>query len=172
MNSTVRSMVLAAMMTALMCLLSQMTIPVGAVNMTMQTFLAALTGYLLRPRAALMAVGAYLMIGACGLPVFSGFMGGIGVLLGPTGGFLIGFLGMALACAVFNGKGRAARLCAGLTGLWIVYLAGAAWMAASAGMRFGQAMLAGVIPFVWKDVLSIFGAEWLGRKMERRGIGR
>lgn len=172
MKTSVRSMVLSAMMTALMCLLSQISIPAGAVNMTMQTFLIALTGYLLRPRAALMAVGAYLMIGACGLPVFSGFAGGMGILFGPTGGFLMGFLGMAFVCAAARGKGCAARIGMGFAGLAIVYLIGAAWMAAAAGLNFGQAVLAGVIPFVWKDALSIFGAEWLGRRMERRGIGR
>lgn len=172
MNSSVRSMVLAALMTALMCLFSQISVPVGAVNMTMQTFMIALTGYLLGGRAALMAVGTYLLLGACGLPVFSGFSGGIGILMGPTGGFLFGFLGMALVCAEFNEKGRAARICAGAAGLLIVYMAGAAWMAVCAGMRFGQAILTGVIPFVWKDVLSVIGAEWLGRKMRRRGVGR
>jgi len=172
MNRSVRSMVLAALMTALICLFSQIAVPVGMANMTMQTFIVALAGYVLGVREALMTVGAYLLLGGCGLPVFSGFAGGIGILLGPTGGFLIGFPGMASVCAHFNGKGCGVRRCAGFAGLAAVYAAGAAWMAVSAGMSFGGAVMAGVVPFVWKDVLSILGAEWLGRKMRRRGIGR
>ncbi len=172
MKTTVRSMVLAALMTALMCLLSPFSIPVGMTVMTMQTFLTALTGYLLRPRAALMAVGAYLMLGACGLPVFSGFSGGFGVLAGPTGGFLLGFPGMAAVCAASSGKGRWVRLGAGLAGLAMVYLVGAAWMASAAGMNYAQALLVGAAPFVWKDVLSVLGAQWLTEALNRRGIGR
>lgn len=172
MKATVRSMVLAALMTALMCLLAPFSIPVGMTVMTMQTFLIALTGYLLRPRAALMAVGAYLMLGACGLPVFSGFSGGFGVLAGPTGGFLLGFPGMAAVCAVSAGKGRWVQLGAGLAGLAMVYLIGAAWMASVSGMNYVQAMLLGVVPFVWKDVLSVLGAQWLTEALNRRGIGR
>ena len=99
MKSSVRSMALAAMMTALLSLAAQIAVPVGMTKMTMQTFAAALAGFLLGRRTALMAVGAYLLLGACGLPVFSGFTGGIGVIMGPTGGFLIGFLPMAALCA-------------------------------------------------------------------------
>lgn len=168
MRSTVRSMTAAALMAALMCLLSPVGIPVGAANMTLQTLLTALAGYMLRPRAAMMAVAAYLMIGACGLPVFSGFAGGMGVLLGPTGGFLMGFPWMALLCAVSAGKGRAARIGAGMAGLAVVYILGAAGLAVSAGMTFWQAAAVGAAPFVWKDVLSVIGAEWMARRMHSR----
>lgn len=172
MKSSIRSMAQSALMTALMCLFSQIAIPIGVTNMTLQTFVAAWAGYMLKPRAAVMTVGAYILIGACGMPVFSGFAGGFGVLLGPTGGFLFGFLPMALLCAFSRerGCGWAARIGMGLIGLTTVYVLGAAGLMLAAEMSFGQAMLAGVVPFVWKDVLSVVGAQWLVREMERRGF--
>lgn len=170
MNSSVRSMAAAALMTALMCLMAQIAVPVGVTKLTMQTFSAALAGFLLKPKAAVMAVGAYLMLGACGLPVFSGFTGGIGVLMGPTGGFLIGFMPMTALCSLSRGRKKSIRIGMLCAGLMILYLAGAAVMALASGIGFGQAMMIGVVPFVWKDGLSIAGAGWIGRKMEKRGL--
>jgi len=170
MNSSVRSMAAAALMTALMCLTAQIAIPVGMTKLTMQTFSAALAGFMLKPKTALMAVGAYLLLGACGLPVFSGFTGGIGVLMGPTGGFLIGFMPMAALCALSRGRKKSIRIGILCLGLMILYLAGAAVMALVSGIGLGQAMMIGVAPFVWKDGLSIAGAGWIGRMMEKRGI--
>ena len=168
MKSSVRTMALAAMTTALLCLAAQIAVPVGMTKMTMQTFAAALAGFLLGRRAALMAVGAYLLLGACGLPVFSGFTGGIGVMMGPTGGFLIGFLPMAALCAGTRGQKRAVRLGMGYAGLAVMLLMGAAGMALAAGFGYGQAMLTGVMPFLWKDILSVWGAEYLAGQIRRR----
>lgn len=165
MKGSIRSMAAGSLMTALMCLLSPVAIPIGLTSMTMQTFAVALAGYMLKPREALMAVGAYLLLGACGLPVFAGGSGGIGVLLGPTGGFLMGFPVMAALCARSGRCGRGYRIGMGLGGLLGVYLLGAAGMALTAGMSYRQAMLTGVAPFIWKDVLSIIGAEWMARKL-------
>lgn len=170
MRSSVRMMARASLMTALICLISPVAVPVGMANLTLQTLIVALAGYLLKPGAAVLSVAAYLLLGACGLPVFSGFTGGFGMLLGPTGGFLLSFPVMAWLCARFSGGSRVKRIFAGLTGLLMVYLFGAAGLAWAAGMSYPQALAAGALPFVWKDVLSIVGAEWIGRRMEQRGM--
>lgn len=168
MKSSVRSLVLSALMTALICLFSPVSFPVGITAVTLQTFIVALTGYILRPRSALLSVCAYLLLGACGLPVFSGFSGGIGVLTGPTGGFLAGFPVMALLVSLFSGKSRAFRLLGGLAGLCAVYVLGSVQMAFSANLSFWQAALSGVAPFIIKDSLSLLGAEYLSRAITRR----
>ncbi len=166
MRSRTREMVLAALMSALTALLSVFSIPVGPTALTLQTFSAALAGYVLGGRTGCLAVIGYLMLGMCGLPVFSGMTGGPGVLLGPTGGFLLGFPAMAWLCGR-GGRGPIAAA-AGLGGLAVVYIIGTVWMAAAAGMSIGQSAAVGVVPFIVKDILSVAGAYWLGKVVRRR----
>ena len=170
MKSSVRMMARASLMTALICLLSPVAIPVGITNLTLQTFAAALAGYLLNPAAAALSMAAYLLLGACGLPVFSGFSGGFGMLLGPTGGFLLAFPLMAWLCARPSSASRIKRIASGLAGLLTVYLLGAAGLAFSASISYLQALAVGALPFVWKDVLSVIGAEWIARALQKRGF--
>ncbi|TDA70736.1 MAG: biotin transporter BioY [Clostridia bacterium] len=88
-----RWMVLAALFAALIAVLAQLAIPLpGGVPFTMQLFGVFLTGSLLGGRWGAVAMLVYLLLGAAGMPVFSNGHGGLGWLLGPTGGFLIGFL--------------------------------------------------------------------------------
>lgn len=168
MKSSVRSLVLSALMTALICLFSPVSFPVGITAVTLQTFIVALTGYMLPARPAFLSVCAYLLLGAFGLPVFSGFSGGLGILMGPTGGFLLGFPIMALFAAITSGKGRILRLLGGLSGLIIVYALGTVQMAFAANLSIRQAAISGVVPFIIKDVLSLWGAEYLSCAMVKR----
>ena len=170
MKSSVQMMARASLMTALICLISPVAIPAGITNLTLQTLIVALTGYLLNPCAAALSVSAYLLIGACGLPVFSGFTGGFSMLLGPTGGFLLAFPVMAWLCAHFSGGSRMQRIAAGLAGLLPVYLLGAAGLAWASGMSWLQSLAAGALPFLWKDALSVAAAEQLAAAMKKRGF--
>ncbi|MGQ4823869.1 biotin transporter BioY, partial [Enterococcus faecalis] len=92
MNRTLKELILAAEFAAIISVLSQMTIPFGLVPLTGQTFAIGLTATFLGRKLGLISVGVYLLLGLIGLPVFSGMTGGIAVLFGPTGGYLIGFL--------------------------------------------------------------------------------
>ena len=170
MKSSVRMMARASLLTALVCLISPVAIPVGMTNLTLQTLMIALTGYLLKPGAAVLSVSAYLLLGACGLPVFSGFIGGFGALLGPTGGFLLSFPALAWLCARFSESIRIKRILAGLFGLLIVYLLGAAGLALSAGISYAHALAVGALPFLAKDLLSILAAEYLAAAIKKRGL--
>lgn len=167
MARSVRSLTLSALMTALTAVLSPLCLPVGPVSLTLQTFAAALTGYMLSPGEAFFSVCAYLLLGACGMPVFSGFAGGMGVLTGSTGGYLAGLPLMAALCAVGK-RGRRMRFPAGLAGLLVVYAAGTAWLSHTAGVGFRKAVLTGAAPFLWKDVLSVVAADRLGQTILRR----
>ena len=163
-----RSLTLPALMTAGLCLLSPVSIPVGVTSVTMQTFLCAFAGYLAGARHGCFSVCAYLLLGLCGLPVFSGFMGGAGALAGPTGGFLLGFPAMAALCGLGRGNGFPRAMAAGLAGLIAVYLPGALFMSVSAGVTVPQALLVGVVPFIGKDVLSVWLAAWAAKTVRRR----
>ena len=104
----------AAVFAALLAVLSQIAIPMPwGIPFTLQTFAVALCGYVLGPAWAPVAVGVYLALGAVGLPVFSGFAGGAASLLNVTGGFLWGFLPMALLCGLGSRRGKLPALLLG-----------------------------------------------------------
>lgn len=164
---SVRSLTLPALATALTVVMSLLSVPLGATSITLQTFAVALAGYLLGPKDGLLSVAAYLLLGVCGLPVFSGFSGGLGVLIGPTGGFLMAFPAMAFLCGLGR-KRRACALAAGFAGLLVVYIAGTLQMSLSTGMTLGEACLTGVAPFVLKDAASVWAAFGASRAILRR----
>lgn len=168
MRFSVRPMARSALMTAVMCILSPFSVPLGVTAATLQTFAAALTGYLLRPQEAFWALAAYLLLGACGLPVFSAFSGGVGVLTGPTGGFLWAFPWMALLCAMSRRKSTWMQAAAGFAGLLVVYSIGTLQLSLVTGMSVREAFLAGSVPFIPKDVLSAAAACAAGRTIGRR----
>lgn len=157
-----------ALMTAILCIFAPLELPVGVVPVTLQTFFVALTGAVLGPWDGFIAVIAYLLLGAAGLPIFAGWSGGIGVLLGPTGGFLLGFPFLALFCGV--GKGRSLPLQTTLSsiGLALINIIGTIHLMNAAGMDLASALVAGVWPFLIKDIVCIILACITARQMLRR----
>ncbi len=124
-----RDMAYIAVMVALMAICSWISIP-AVVEFTMQTFAVFAALNLLGGKRALIAVGVYLLMGAIGLPVFAGFNGGLSALLGPTGGYLVGFAAMALVywlITALAGEGRWARVGALVAALAVCYAFGTAW---------------------------------------------
>ncbi|HRK76327.1 MAG TPA: biotin transporter BioY [Streptococcus parasuis] len=91
-KTSTRSLVYIAIGTALIAALSQISLSIGPVPFTLQTLAIGLVACLYKPKDALASVGLYLVLGAIGLPVFAGFSGGFAALVGPTAGFLWGFL--------------------------------------------------------------------------------
>ena len=156
-----REMTAAALVTSLLVAASWVTIPLGTVPVTLQVFVVVLASLLLRPGWAAAALGVYLLMGAAGLPVFSNGTGGFGVLAGPTGGYLIGFLVAAPVGAGFRLALRRAGIARGLadsaavvTDIAIIYLLG--WMQLSlvANMGPAPAFIAGVAPFLVPDAIK------------------
>ena len=93
--------VMAGVFAALLVVLSQVSIPLPTgIPVTLQTFAVALCGCVLGPAVGSAAVGVYLALGAVGVPVFAGFSGGAGALVGMTGGYLWAFLPMAFLCGL------------------------------------------------------------------------
>ncbi len=97
-NMTTRTytMTSTALMTAVTCILGPLAIPIGPVPVSLTPLAVFLSVYILGTKRGTIAYLLYLLIGAVGVPVFSGFTGGLGKLAGPTGGYLIGFILMAL----------------------------------------------------------------------------
>lgn len=144
-----------------------------SVPFTLQTFavFAALT--ILGGRRGLWAVLVYLLMGLVGLPVFTGFQGGPGVLLGTTGGYIIGFVGSALAYWLVTaklGRGLPGMVCGCLLGLLVCYAFGTVWFltlytSTKGPISLAAALMACVVPFIVPDLLKITLAVLLARRV-------
>lgn len=140
-------------------LAAQIAIPIGPVPITMQTFAVTLTGALLGSRLGAAALIAYLIEGAMGLPFFAGGGGGLGVLLGPTGGYLVSFPAAAYITGAFSEHGWDRRFLTAVAamaiGSLVILLAGWSWLIVAMRTAPVTAFKVGVAPFLIGDVVKI-----------------
>lgn len=157
----------SGLVAALLCASAWIAIPVGAVPVTLQVFVVLLAALLLPPAWAGAALGAYLLLGAIGAPVFSAGQGGLGVLAGPTGGYLIGFLVAAVAGSLVRSvalrvlPSRAAPMAdvsAAVVAILAIYVIGTWRLAAVTGMGPAAAATVGVLPFIGFDAIKAAAA--------------
>lgn len=179
MKLSVRAICYIGMFAAVTSVLSILTIPTPwGVPFTLQTFSVALCGYVLGWRYGTLSTLLYLLLGLIGVPVYAGMKAGPGVLLGPTGGYLFGFLLTALLCgmaAEYSGSdGRrlpavSVRIGFSMFGLACCHILGIIQLKLTSGMGWGAAALAGSVPYLLKDALSLAGA-YLASLGVRRGL--
>lgn len=167
---SLRQMTAIALMSVVLLLCSILTVP-SIVPFTLQTFGVALAVGLLGIKSGLLSVVVYLLLGLIGLPVFAGMQGGIGVLLGPTGGYLIGFLPMVLLSGwLMKNKTKLwQRYLALALGLLVDYAFGTLWYllvyAHSAG-GIVPAIALCVLPYLLPDALKLLGAVLIIQKLK------
>ena len=173
-NSKLRTsdIALIALFAAIMAVCSWIMIP-ATVPFTMQTFGVFLAVGLLGGKRGTISIIVYLLLGAAGLPVFSGFTGGIGHILGPTGGYMIGFIFTALIMWLFErffGKGTRSLAISMALGLVVCYAFGTAWFISVYTKNTGEIGLATalswcVIPYIIPDVIKIVLALMLTKRL-------
>lgn len=148
------SLVLPAIGAALIAVLAQITLPLGQVPFTLQNLAIGLIATLFRPREAMLSMGLYLLLGAVGLPVFSGGGAGVQALIGPNAGYLWFDLFYAgVTAALTHSKASLPRIfLANLLGDSLVFLGGVLGLHFLAGMAFTQALAVGVTPFILPDL--------------------
>jgi len=136
------------------------SIPCIPVPFTLQTLFVLLTGAVMKRYAAI-PVALYILLGTLGLPLFHNGMTGPGVLLGPTGGYLIGFVFAALVVGLaYERRSKYFHIAGIAFGTAIIYLFGMAWLVISLNMGPVPAIVAGVVPFLIGDVIKA-GAAYL-----------
>ncbi len=165
----IRDLIFVALMAVLIALCSWLSVP-AAVPFTMQTFAVFCALLLLGGKRGTLAVLLYLLLGAAGLPVFSGFGAGLGVLFGPTGGYLLGFLLCALLYWLGEGKIRDVVLL--IAGNLFCYLFGTLWFVSvySSGEKaigFGAALMLCVVPYLVPDAIKLLLAFILTRRVKK-----
>ena len=168
-KTTIYELTVCALMTALVCILGPISVPIGPVPVSLTILPLLLSVWLLGTRGALITTGLYLLLGAFGLPVFSGYQGGIQKLLGPTGGYLVGFLFMVLiaglimkACeghVVFSVLGS-------LLGILAAYILGTAWFMFQMDCTLPYALSVCVLPFIPFDIAKAIAAAAIGKPVQ------
>lgn len=167
---TTQTIALIAVMTAVTCVLAPLSLPIGPVPISLTNLAIYFALYILGMKKGIISYVAYLVIGLVGVPVFSGFTGGPGKLIGPTGGYLIGFIPMALIAGIFIDKfhGKFIQSMIGMViGTIVCYALGTAWLAYQAQMDFAAALGAGVIPFIPGDLIKMVLAALLGPQIQK-----
>lgn len=175
--SPIRALAAVALLAAAISTLAFVAIPLpfSPVPLTGQSFGVMLAGALLGPRLGPLAVLAYLLLGLVGLPVFAGGHAGAGVLVGPTGGYLWGFVAGAWVIGLMSGvqKDRPAwQTMLGLVvgGIGVVYALGVTQLALVAGLPLSRAWALGVVPFLPGDLLKAVVAGAVVRRPAIRKV--
>ena len=154
---------LVAIGSLLLATSAQVKIPLYPVPVTGQTLVVLLIGMVYGPRLGGLTIATYLLQGVIGLPVFAGGAFGIATLLGPTGGYLGGFLIAAVVMGFLAergmGRGIMSTVIAMMIGNTIIYVTGASWLASFIGAE--KAWTSGVLPFLYGDVLKLVVAAGL-----------
>lgn len=164
----IRVLALIGVMTAVTCILGPFSISIGVVPIAFANLAIFLSVYVLGMKLGTISCVMYLIIGIAGLPVFTSFTGGPGKLLGPTGGYLIGYVFMALICGFFIDRWTSNKmlcLLGMILGQAVCDLLGTVWLAYQAGLTFGAALFTGVVPFIAGDLLKMVLAIVFGSRL-------
>lgn len=175
-----RMQIMAALFSGITAVCAQIAFPIpfSPVPFSGQTLAVALAATILGARYGALAMILYTLLGAVGVRVFAEFNGGLHVLVGPTGGFIFGFI----AAAYVTGKmiemrhspGLVWAMCANAVGLVIIFTAGMVQLKFVANLGWAEAAMAGVVPFIPSGILKIVLASWIGivvrRQLQRQGL--
>lgn len=170
---TTYQLAVTALMTAVTCILAPLSVPVGPVPISLGTLAISLAAYILGARLGTVSCVLYLVLGSIGLPVFAGYVGGVDKLVGPTGGYLVGFLALALLTGLFleKGRGKTGPAVLGMVlGLATDYLLGTVWFAVVMQCSLLYALTVCVVPFLLGDAAKIAVVAVLGGLLRTRLI--
>lgn len=179
----IKEMCVIGVMTAVVCVIApwSLSIPVSPVPISLGSLAIYFALMVLGMKRGTIVTLLYILIGLVGVPVFSGLSGGAGKLLGPTGGYIVGYIFMALICGFFLDKWRtnlnvkenigrknlALSVLGMVLGTIVLYAFGTAWLAISLNMTFPAALAAGVIPYIPGDIVKLIIAMVVGGQVRK-----
>ncbi|MEA4911218.1 MAG: biotin transporter BioY [Oscillospiraceae bacterium] len=166
-----KSVVLPALLAAVVCVLAPWSVPVGPVPISLASFAVYLVAAVGGWKNGTLAVLVYILLGALGVPVFAGFAGGAGVLAGVTGGYIVGYLPCALITGLLIDRRTESRWlwpAAMLMGTVVLYAVGTAWFLLVTKATLAYAASVCILPFLPGDALKIAAACLLGRPVRKR----
>ncbi|MGM8212472.1 biotin transporter BioY [Virgibacillus sp. W0430] len=166
-----RMMIVTALFAAIIAVSAQLTIPLPLVPITGQTLGIGLAATILGSRYGTLSATLYLIIGAIGIPVFAQMSGGLGVVVGPTGGFLIGFIPTAFIIGYYlekTGFTVTHAFIANIIGMFITLTIGTIWLKIVADLPWRVAIASGFTPFIIGGIIKAFLAAWVGIAVRKR----
>ena len=159
-----KDITLIAVMAALICVTGPLSLWVGPIPLSLTSFAVYMAGAILGSKRGAAAVSVYLIIGLCGIPVFSGFTGGFPKLAGVTGGYLLGYVPCALITGLGTDRSRDVSLSLPafmVLGTVVLYLIGTAWFMILTSSPLGAALSSCVLPFLPGDAIKIIAVSFL-----------
>lgn len=166
-----KKLAVTALTAAVLCILSPISLPLGAIPVSLATFAVCLISCILPFRQSVAAVIIYILLGACGLPVFSGFIGGFQQLAGITGGFIIGYIPCSLVVSSLVGRYADKKFIYPLSmtiGIAFCYLTGTLWYSVQTDTAFAACVAVCVLPFIIGDIIKISIASAIGSIIKKR----
>lgn len=165
-----KKIVLIGLMTAVTCILGPLSIPLpfSPVPISLTNFAIFLAVFILGMKDATISFIIYLLLGAVGVPVFSAFSGGLGKLVGPTGGYLFGFIFLSLIMGFFMehfDRKIVPTIIGMIIGMAVCYIFGTVWLAKLMSLSFNEALALGVLPYLAGDVAKIIIAVIIGPRL-------
>jgi len=164
-------MIVTSLFAAIIGILAQVTIPLPLVPITGQTLAIGLAATILGARYGTISVIVYLGLGAVGVPVFAGMSGGLGSLVGPTGGFLFGFIPAAFIIGYYMEKTSFTvknAIIANIIGMFITLVFGTVWLKFVADLPWSGAFMGGFLPFIPVGIIKAALAAWVGIAVRNR----
>lgn len=164
-------LILSSIFTAIIGILAQITIPFPLVPITGQTLAIGLAATILGARYGTISTILYIAIGAIGIPIFANMQGGLGAIVGPTGGYLIGFIPTAYFIGWYIAKTKLTfthAMIANLIGMIITLTFGTLWLKVAASLSWSVAMSTGVLPFLIGGVIKAVLASYIGVLVKKR----
>ncbi len=169
-------LVLTSLFSALLCILSVVSVPIGTVPVTLSLFGIFLIGAVLKTKIAVSAVLVYITIGALGLPVFSQFSSGLGVLFGPTGGYIWSYPIMTAIISYSRTKikkhGNLTLIFSMSASLLICYLLGTSWYCFISNVPFYSAFIVCCVPFIFFDIIKLIAAFLISSTIKKSTINK
>ena len=171
MKLTTKNYAIVAFCTAIIAVLSQISIPIPVIPLTMQTLAIGFIATILPWRQSVATTALYISIGAIGMPIYANFTGGLGILFGPTGGFLLSFLVMAFVISFYLstfGYSRWHAILANFIGMLINLIIGTVWLKYYLKLNWGDAFVSGFVPFFIIGIIKSLLAASIGLTIRRR----
>ena len=171
-KTSIKGLVYAALFGSLTAAGALIVIPLPPVPITAQTFFLNVSAVLLGGQLGALSQFIYVMLGVVGIPVFAGGTAGLGVIFGPTGGYLLGFIVAAFVIGMVNRMKNSAgifwNIFSMLIGMLIIYLLGSLQLSLVAKMSFQKALTIGVLPFILGDIIKVLLAAIISTRLQGR----
>ena len=170
-NEKLKNMIIIALFSGIIGILAQLTIPLPLVPITGQTLAIGLAATILGSRPGTISVILYIIIGSIGVPVFAQMSAGLGVLFGPTGGFIIGFIPTAYIIGAYLEKTRFTimnAMVSNIIGMFVTLTFGTVWLKIVANLSWTAAFISGFAPFIIVGFIKAILAGWIGIVVRNR----